>query len=143
MPRDSSRPLKRKFRGNQFSQPKEKSPKSELKEDDEQIDRTLSASSKKLRPKKPKTENKEAKSEVKNEKPDISGYRLVDMEVLASVFELIRCRDCGKLSIILSEVSFKRKGCSSCLRLFCTSRGWNHSFYTSKTTKLLWNSRKK
>ena len=70
-----------------------------LKEDDEQIDRTLSASSKKLRPMKPKAENKEAKSEVKNEKPDISGYRLVDMEVLASVFELIRCRDCGKLSI--------------------------------------------
>ena len=100
MPRDSSRPRKRKFRGNQFSQPKEKAPKSELKEDDEQIDRTLSASSKKLRPKKPKAENKEAKSEVKNKKPDISGYRLVDMEVLASVFELIRCRDCGKLSII-------------------------------------------
>ena len=98
-------------------------------------DRTLSASSKKLRPKKPKAENKEAKSEVKNEKPDISWYRLVDMEVLASVFELIRCRDYGKLSIILSEVSFKRKGCSSCLRLFCTSCGWNHSFYTSKKVK--------
>ena len=30
MPRDSSRPRKRKFRENQFSQPKEKSPKSEL-----------------------------------------------------------------------------------------------------------------
>ena len=57
------------------------------------------------------------------------------MEVLASVFELIRCRDCGKLSVILSEVSFKRKGCSSCLRLFCTSYGWNHSFYTSKKVK--------
>ena len=65
MPRDSSRPRKRKFRGNQFSQPKEKSPKSELKEDDEQIDRTISASSKKLRPKKPKAKNKETKSEVK------------------------------------------------------------------------------
>ena len=135
MPRDSSRPRKGKFRGNQFSQPKEKSPKSEVKEDDEQVDRTLSASSKKLRRKKPKAENKEAKSEVKNEKPDISRYRLVDMEVRASVFELIRCRDCGKLSIILSEVSFKRKGCSSCLCLFCTSCGWNHSFYTSKKVK--------
>ena len=41
----------------------------------------------------------------------------------------------NKLSIILSEVSFKRKGCSSCLRLFCTSCGWNHSFYTSKKVK--------
>lgn len=59
------------------------------------------------------------------------------MEVLASVFELICRRDCGKLSITLSEVSFKRKGnrCSSCLRLFCTSCGWNHSFYTSKKVK--------
>ena len=41
--------------------------------------------------KKPKAENKETKSKVKNKKPDISGYRLVDMEVLASVFELIPC----------------------------------------------------
>ena len=135
MPQDSSGPRKRKFRGNQFSQLKEKSPQCELKEDDEQINRALSASSKKLQPKKPKAKNKEAKSEVTNEKPDISGYRLVDMEELASVFELICCRDCGKLSIILSEVSFKRKGCSSCLRLFCTSCGWNHSFYTSKKVK--------
>ena len=46
MPQDSSGPRKRKFRGNQFSQLKEKSPQCELKEDDEQIDRTLSASSK-------------------------------------------------------------------------------------------------
>ena len=43
--------------------------------------------------KKPKAENKETKSKVKNKKPDISGYRLVDMEVLASVFELIPCKD--------------------------------------------------
>ena len=135
MPRESSRSRKRKFKGNQFSQPKAKSLKSvELEEEDEQIDRT-SASSKKLQPKQPKAEKKETKPKVQNEKPDISGYRLVDMEVLASVFELMPCKDCGEFSLTLSEVSFMRKGCSSCLRLFCTSCGWKHSFYTSKKLK--------
>ena len=99
MPRESSRSRKRKFRGNQFSQSKEKSLKSvELEEDDEQFDRTSSASSKKLQPNQPKAENEETKYKVKNEKPDISGYRLVDMEVLASVFELMPCKDCGEFS---------------------------------------------
>lgn len=137
MPRDSSRSRKRKFRGNQFSQPKKKSLKSlELNEDDDQIDH-ISASSKKLQPKLPKDGKRETESKVENEKPRISGYRLVDMEVLAAVFELMPCpcNDCGEFSLTLSEVSFMRKGCSSCLRLFCASCGWKHSFYTSKKIK--------
>ena len=108
MPLESSRSRKRKFEGNQFSQLKEKSLKSvELEEDDEQINGTSSASSKKLQPKQPKAKNKETKSKVQNKKPGISGYHLVDMEVLASVFELMPCKDCGGFSLTLSEVSFK------------------------------------
>jgi RNase P subunit RPR2 len=33
---------------------------------------------------------------------------------------------------MLAEVPFKRKGCSSYLRLLCTHCGWKHCFYTSK-----------
>ena len=61
----------------------------ELEDDDDQIDHSLSASTRKLQPKQPKAENKETKSKVKKEKTDISGYRFVYMEVLASVLEYI------------------------------------------------------
>lgn len=75
------------------------------------------------------------KFEVKNEKFDIFGYCLVDMEVFVFVFELICCRDCGKFFIILSEVFFKRKGCFFCLCLFCILCGWNYLFYILKKVK--------
>ena len=67
--------------------------------------------------------------------PEVSGYRIVDMISLASVFELVCCKECLEQSVTLQELSFRRKGCASCLQLFCSSCGWNESFYTSRKEK--------
>ena len=62
----------------------------------------------------------------------ITGYRLVDMEILSSVFSSLRCTDCGSFSLTLTENQFKRSGCASCLRLFCENCGWRSEFHSSK-----------
>ena len=62
----------------------------------------------------------------------ITGYRLVDMEILCSVFSLLRCADCGSFTLKLTENQFNRSGCASCLRLFCKNCGWRSEFYSSK-----------
>ena len=54
------------------------------------------------------------------------------MEVLSSVFEQLRCGDCGCFSLVLMEDSTKRKGCASTLRLLCEHCGWKFSFCTSR-----------
>ena len=37
--------------------------------------------------------------------PTITGFRFFDMEVLSSVFEQLRCGDCGSFSLLLMEYS--------------------------------------
>ena len=64
--------------------------------------------------------------------PTITGFRFFDMEVLSSVFEQLRCGDCGSFSLVLMEDSTKRKGCASTLRLLCEHCGWKFSFCTSR-----------
>ena len=64
--------------------------------------------------------------------PTITGFRFFDMEVLSSVFEQLRCGDCGSFSLLLMEDSTKRKGCASTLRLLCEHCGWKFSFCTSR-----------
>lgn len=125
MARTGNRPRKRKFHGNQHMQRSPKSAKIE-KPIDENVT-IQSASERKIK----------AKLEVKEEKEEIissslSGYRLVDVEILADVLRLLCCQECGESNIQLTEVSFKRHGCASCLRLLCLDCGCNHCFYTSK-----------
>lgn len=57
------------------------------------------------------------------------------MEILSEAFHQTCCVDCGASSIMLAELPFKRKGCSSYLRLLCTNCGWQHCFNTSKKVK--------
>ena len=64
--------------------------------------------------------------------PTITGFRFFDMEVLSSVFEQLRCGDCGSFSLLLMEDSTKRKGCASTLRFLCEHWGWKFSFCTSR-----------
>ena len=54
------------------------------------------------------------------------------MEVRSSVFEQLRCGDCGSFSLVLMEDSTKRKGCASTLRLLCEHFSWKFSFCTSR-----------
>ena len=143
MPRSASRCRKRAFQGNQFSRQKEKSPKyarksPKVKDDGAHAkpsgsNQPLSASLNKLRP---STEENEPKVRKFSEKlPEASGYCFMDMKKLATAIELVCCKDCGKCSMTLRELSSKRKGCASCLQFFCASCGWSYSFYTSKKEK--------
>ena len=130
MGRTGHRSRKRKFQGNQHAQRTTKLQKIEdvaisIKATTEG---NQSASERKIRPKLEAKGDKEEQTGSSN----LTGYRLVDMEILANVFSLICCQECGEQNIQLSEISFRRHGCASCLRLLCLSCGWNHCFYSSK-----------
>ena len=127
MGRTGQRTRKRKFQGNQHSERPTKAQRCDLKDSESKFQNTnnQSASQKKI----------EAKVEVKEEKnaySNLTGYRFMDMEILATVFSLMQCDNCGESNIQLSEISFQRHGCASCLRVLCMSCGWKHTFYTSK-----------
>lgn len=125
MARTCSRSRKRKFCGNQHTQ---RSPKSAKIEKPIGENATIeSASERKI---KGKREVKEEKEEILGS--SLTGYRLMDVEILADVLRLLCCQECGESNIQLTEVSFQRHGCASCLRLLCLCCGWNHCFYTSK-----------
>ena len=130
MGRTGLRSRKRKFQGNQHAQRTTKLQKIEdvaisIKATTEG---NQSASERKIRPKLEAKGDKEEQTGSSN----LTGYRLMDMEILANVFSLICCQECGEQNIQLSEISFRRHGCASCLRLLCLSCGWNHCFYSSK-----------
>ena len=63
--------------------------------------------------------------------PFITGFRLVDMEILDSVFRILPCKEYFECSLILQEQTLKRKGCASDLRVFCVSCGWVKDFISS------------
>ena len=48
---------------------------------------------------KPKVQDKYSEEDS----PTITGFRFFDMEVLSSVFEQLRCGDCGSFSLLLME----------------------------------------
>ena len=130
MARTGHRSRKRKFQGNQHTQRSTKSQK--IEDVAISIKATTvgnqSASERKIGPKLEAKGDKEEQTGSSN----LTGYRLMDMEILANEFSLIYCQECGEQNIQLSEISFRRHGCPSCLRLLCLSCGWNHCFYSSK-----------
>lgn len=51
-----------------------------------------------------------------------SGFRFVDMAILASVFQILPCKECCEYCLVLQEQTAKRKGCASRhLVLICPS----------------------
>ena len=66
-------------------------------------------------------------------KPCISGYRIIDVAVLVSVFSSFLCSECGSPTLSLSERYNKRHGLSSLLYLKCQKKDCNylHQFYDS------------
>lgn len=135
MARTGHRRRKRKFNGNQHPQKSAKSAKYDIENpvSGEDSNSTIeeskqSVSGRKIKAKLEVKEDKEAKPTSSS----LTGYRLMDMEILADIFRLMCCNNCGESNIQLCEISFRRHGCASCLRLLCLSCGWKHSFYTSK-----------
>ena len=62
----------------------------------------------------------------------ISGYRLIDTEVLQSVFATLKCPECMESPLILKEDFYKKKGLASLLYIECAKCAYKHEFYTSR-----------
>lgn len=73
---------------------------------------------------------------LQNESPiksTVTGYRLVDMELLSDVFQQMKCKECDSSAcLVLEDNPRERKGSSSHLRVICKECRWVYSLYTSK-----------
>ena len=124
MGRTGYRPRKRKFNGNQHTEKSPKSSKIEIPKSSEDLTIEENATNQSTSERKIKA-NLEVEEELKEKiaSSSLTGYRLMDMEILADVFCLVCCKDCGESNIQLSEISIRRHGCASYLRLLCFSCG--------------------
>ena len=126
MPREDSRPRKRKFRGNQYSNSAKKSRvlegvnsnSTELsgQSTSTDTDHNVSASARKIGIQNPQLETQS--------KENVTGYRFVDMEMLGELFTQMVCKECGKCScLVLEDEPRERKGSASHLRVRCKDCG--------------------
>ena len=68
-----------------------------------------------------------------NTLPSPSGYRLIDMAILAKVFRLVSCPECQDTSSLhLNDIIDKKKGLARLLQLQCISCLYTKTFFTSK-----------
>ena len=77
----------------------------------------------------------EKMSDIDSEKEPLTGYRFIDLAVLANVFSLVACPTCGH-KLTLTET--KKQGMSFKLDAVCNSGEgcqWKHTFWTSKKKK--------
>lgn len=65
----------------------------------------------------------------------INGYRIIDVSILKSIFELMRCPECTASYLTLQEIFEKKKGLASFLVVKCTAYDYAIDFYTSQTLK--------
>lgn len=62
----------------------------------------------------------------------ITGFRLIEMSILSKVVSILACPDCKNVNTFhLVEVSDKKLGLSSLLKLKCDTCDFSHQFYTS------------
>ena len=59
------------------------------------------------------------------------GFRLIDLSILSTIFEISLCKNCKQFTRELSENISKHKGCASSLELQCHCCNWKEEFYTS------------
>ena len=74
----------------------------------------------------------EKMSDIDSEKEPLTGYRFIDLAVLANVFRLVACPTCGH-KLILTET--KKQGKSFELNAVCNSGEgcqWKHTLWTCK-----------
>ena len=57
-----------------------------------------------------------------------SGFRLIDLSILSSIFKLLPCGECKQLTLEMFENVPKRKGCASSLELRCQGCSWRRRF---------------
>lgn len=54
----------------------------------------------------------------------LSGFRFMDMEILAAVFSSMQCNNGDELSIELNEITFQRHGCRCFLSSIALYKLW-------------------
>eukprot|EP00111_Clytia_hemisphaerica_P007363 TCONS_00021402-protein len=64
--------------------------------------------------------------------PDITGYRLIDVEILSQTLKALSCPECKCEHFMLHE-RFAEKGVSSALYMKCEVCDYEKEFNTSKT----------
>ena len=63
---------------------------------------------------------------------EIEGNRIIDVQILSSIFGMLSCPDCQQQSIEMDET--KKQGAAHEIKLSCQC-GWEHKFWTSKKAK--------
>ena len=77
-------------------------------------------------------------SGVFNTPSDNNGFRLIDIDILKSVFvNYTSCKNCENKTLDLIERIEYKKGMSHNLQLFCTSCDFTYEFYTSGRLKTM------
>lgn len=124
---------KRRFSGNQFQTAGKKPRTSDRIEATNTSTSTSTSMSTSASARKIPAQSSTAETEITNE--NVSGFRLVDLEILKDVIEALPCCNCKDFGLQLLEDNNKRMGCASCLYLMCTSCDFKKEFFTSKVSQ--------
>ena len=143
---------KKRFRGNQYSKKEETAESGVLNDEDSssqaseregsnsdaehvESDKTKSFKCLPASIRKMKAEsNDSSQPESSDEDPEgVNGFRLIDIAILATVFESLRCPLCKQKHVVLVEDEQSKMGLASLLILKCTTRkcSFYKPFYTS------------
>lgn len=128
MAREKFRARKRRFHRNKFVKSAKKARTNENPQrcpantdGESSTSQTDSASSRKI--------NLNLPDRAKQDQPEVSGYRIIDLEILSEVFLQTNCKECGNSSCLkLEDKSFERKGSASHLRIRCDQCSWVYAF---------------
>ena len=115
---------KRKFCGNQFPTATKKA---KITDQSQTTEANTSASAQKI-------SAKMSTTHTETKEGSVSGFRLVDLEILKGTLELLPCSNCLQFSLQFLEDPHKWMGCASYLYLRCSSCEWTNKLYTSKLT---------
>jgi len=139
---ESQRRKKRRFCGNRFVNTATKEPtgleggprgsKESLVSDEDQtnLHTPRSVSFRKLQLNtQEKPESKLEEESIHDPEPTITGFRFIDMEILADIFTDVNCKECGEAGLLFMEDDLNRKGCASSLHLICNRCDWKRSFF--------------
>ena len=141
----SQRPKKQRFCGNRFvntatneptgleSGPRRSKESLVRDEDQTKLHTPRSVSFRKLQLKtEEKPESKLEEESIHDPEPTITGFRFIDMEILADIFIDVNCKECGEAGLLFMEDEVNRKGSASSLHLICNRCDWKRSFYSSR-----------
>lgn len=132
----SERRKKRRFSGNQFSKPKKTATEVNVGDLPCSTSQQTSVDSQACSASRRKLSSVPVMEETPAEPEHtcngyVTGFRFIDLQILASILMLLPCPECYQLTIALMENNQKRQGCASQLKVICQNCGWKEDFFTS------------